>query len=254
MLDIVNRYLEQQPQNGYLHYHAPRFSTLLRLIRQEYKDGDRILDIGRSTFTEILSEFLQTEIDTLGFPADSKTTTGRHYHFDLNLCQDSESWRREIEPYDLVVFAEVIEHLHTSPNLVFRFLSSIITRGGILILQTPNAVVLHKRLQMLLGKNPYEGIRENNKDPGHFREYTKKEITDYAFNTGFRVKKFFYGNYFDYRWALRPPQSFSYSPLLKIVNFIYALSPGNLKPGMTFVLVKNLESDLVLQPPTGSDG
>ena len=249
MTKIIKDYMKRFPDNGYLRYHAPRYSNLLNIINKEYKQGERILDVGRSMLTEMISDSLETSVDTLGFPPDSNTASGRHWHFNLNDCQNMKLWRKDIESYDLIIFAEVIEHLYTSPNFVLSFLNSITSQGGRIILQTPNAVALHKRLKILIGKNPYEKIREDNSDPGHFREYTKQEIIEYSENTGFRLKKFLYGNYFDYRYRRLSHSSdnMTYDPKLKFVNYLYYLCPGSYKPGLTFVLSKESESQFALQ-------
>ena len=244
MVEIIENYVRNFPNDRYFRYHAPRYSTLLNLLEKEYQEGEQILDIGRSTLTKIISDFFKTSVDTLGFEPNADTALGKHYHFNLNNCQNSKLWRRDIKPYDLIVFAEVIEHLYTSPNYVLSFINSITAPGGRVFLQTPNAVALHKRLKMLMGKNPYEKIREDNKDPGHFREYTKQEIIEYSENTGFQLKEFVYGNYFDYRYRCLPNSIHgeAYDPKLKLVNYLYSWCPKEYKPGLTFVLVKKSES------------
>jgi len=254
MIEIIDDYIRRFPHDGYLRYHAPRYATLLRLIKNDYKNGERVLDIGRGRLTEIISDSLKAPVDTLGFQPDSDTTSGRHYHYDLNNCQTLQSWRRDIGHYDVIIFAEVIEHLYTSPNLVLSFINSITSEGGRVFLQTPNAVALHKRLTMLIGKNPYETIREDNFNPGHFREYTKKELLKYSNNTGFQVKKSMYGNYFDYRFLSHASNPMSYKPQLKIFNYLYSLCPRSFKPGITLVLVKERESNSAHQQTNESGG
>jgi len=89
----------------------------------------------------------------------------------------------------LIVFSETIEHLYTSPQIVLAFLAKLLRPGpgaGILI-QTPNAASFWKRVRLLLGHNPYELIRTDRQNPGHFREYTMRELEDYAMQAGFRV-------------------------------------------------------------------
>ena len=61
-------------------------------------------------------------------------------------------------------------------------------RGGVLVVQTPNAVSLPRRLAMLGGRNPYELIREDATNPGHFREYTAAELRRYAAVAGLAVE------------------------------------------------------------------
>ena len=47
--------------------------------------------------------------------------------------------------YDAIVFAEVLEHLHTSPTLVLQVLTSLLKPGRLLVVQTPNAVALPRQ-------------------------------------------------------------------------------------------------------------
>ena len=116
---------------------------------------------------------------------------------------DRSLWPRP-QLYDLVVMAEVIEHLPVSPSHVFAFLASLLRPGGYLLLQTPNACSLSKRLRMLCGRNPFELIREDMHNPGHFREYTVRELADYAGAAGFRVRRVHTANYFSgQKWYSR---------------------------------------------------
>jgi hypothetical protein len=54
-----------------------------------------------------------------------------------------------------IVFAEVIEHLFTAPELVLAYLHELLVPRGQLLLQTPNAASLRKRLKLALGRNPF---------------------------------------------------------------------------------------------------
>ena len=90
--------------------------------------------------------------------------------FDLNDAQYRERWIRT-PPIHLAVMAEVLEHLYTAPTLVLGFAYSLMEPGGILIVETPNAASLKKRLRLLVGRHPYEMIRENAVNPGHFRPF-----------------------------------------------------------------------------------
>lgn len=228
--------IEQSPRDGYLRYHAPRYDTLLALLQQHYTGGMRVLDIGRSPFTSIAAAALGSGIDTLGFEPDQDTATGRNFQFDLNAAQHEATWRNDLPAYDVVLFTEVIEHLHTSPLLVLRFLRSILAPGGLLIIQTPNAVVLHKRLQMLLGRNPYNLIAENAQNPGHFREYTARELAGYCRSAGFTLEQLRASSYFDYRYSDHLEGRFAPKPAFAAINLFYRCLPASLRPGLCAVL------------------
>lgn len=230
--------LGRNPTSGYLRYHLPRYVSLLDAACAHRRDGTGVLDIGRSLFTEVLlSEF--DSVDTLGFAPDSTSDRGSHYEFDLNDSRDPERWRGDLPAYDVVVFAEVIEHLYTSPNHVLAFLRTLLKENGVLLLQTPNAVAIHKRLKPLLGKNPYELIREDDTNPGHFREYTRSELAAYLTGNGFAIESFSYENYFDFQYSDHADESrLVRDGGRRRFNLLFSLLPGCLKPGMFFVARK----------------
>ena len=193
---------------AYLSYHYRRYEFLLRRVDQtaaklQHRLQGRppvILDVGPGFQTEILRRTLpKASINTLGYkdrrflprPQD------KHFEFDLNDAQYREKWSRT-ERHDLVIMAEVIEHLYTSPVLVLRFISAWLRKGAYLLLQTPNACALHKRLRMLFGRNPYEMIRITRHNPGHFREYTIKELISVASQSGLQLVDYATCNYFDH--------------------------------------------------------
>jgi SAM-dependent methyltransferase len=224
---------------GYFAYHAPRYAFLLDLLgRQGAGPGSTLLDIGPSRLTELIREQLGITADSLGFGEDGDSRGGgRHFQFDLNQAQSPEDWRRDLPRYDFVVMAEVLEHLHTAPELVLAFVKSLLKDHGILILQTPNAASLSKRIKLLLGRNPYERIRTDLTNPGHFREYTRKELKALAADLGFRVEEQATSFYFDARFAHRASGEAAGKRrvLGTAKNLIYPLLPAPLREGITLV-------------------
>ena len=67
--------------------------------------------------------------------------------------------------------------------------------GGHLILQTPNATALAKRIRMLFGRNPYDPIREESGNPGHFHEHTVDELVRAVDEAGLEVTRVLTENY-----------------------------------------------------------
>lgn len=195
----------------YVTTHAKRYAFLLEHVsnvRPALAQPDvpvTILDIGPSFLTELLSHsFPQDSILTLGFDSPEnrgghfplsvhyKKTT--HFAFDLNDSLYQDRWIH-VPKASLVIMAEVIEHLYTSPMHVLRFVRSLTAPGGYVFIETPNATTLKKRLKLLWGTNPYEMIRENRDNPGHFREYTSQELTTLAEAAGFEVMAVRLSNY-----------------------------------------------------------
>lgn len=226
---------EPAVNRGYLAYHAPRFRFLLELCRQALPGAGRVLDIGPSPFSKLLRETLACPVDTLGLESPAALNGGGIHH-QANLNRP-ESLPRDLPTYDLIVFAEVVEHLHASPVRVLSALREHLAPRGTLVLQTPNAAALPKRLKLLAGRNPYELIREDPSNPGHFREYTLRELRGIAARSGFRVAAEYRRFYFDARYAHHADGAARPSPLLgSAKNLVYRALPPFLREGITLVL------------------
>jgi trans-aconitate methyltransferase len=206
--DILDHFRDWNLDAGgrdYLRFQGERYSWLLKagrrairtLRRERPGQAVRILDIGPAYQTELMRRWDDAVVDTLGFLDERfRGREGeRHHEFDLNDAQYPERWIT-VEPYDLVVMAEVIEHLYTSPRLVLACVASWMRPGGFVVVQTPNAVSLRRRLKLLAGRHPYEKIRDSRTNPGHFREYTARELSDAGRVAGLEVAACAVHNYF----------------------------------------------------------
>lgn len=232
--EFAKRIRDQNPGNEYVAFHAKRYATLISVLSPYFKGRKLdVLDIGFSQLTGLLNDTFGVKVDSLGLEPDHHTSSGTYYHFDLDNTQYPNTQRKDLPKYDVVIAAEVIEHLHVSPTWVLGFLKTLMKQSAFLVIQTPNAVVLHKRLIMLAGRNPFELIRNH----GHFREYTLKEMKQYAENAGLLIDKFFFGNYFDYRYLAHSRRS---RVGLGFLNLVYAVAPPTLKPGITIILKQSL--------------
>ena len=196
--------------HDYLEYHRRRFEYVLRKCVECCPDPSAsVLDIGRSFLSQMLLQRYGSvttlglglsELQQFGHEAGSIGTTGAksyagHIVFDLNAAQTVE--RIEVpQEFALIVFAETIEHLYTAPELVLGFLEKLLAPGGVIICQTPNAVALHKRIQMVLGHNPFERLRIDERNRGHIREYTRKELIEIGYRAGFDTVSHEFQDYF----------------------------------------------------------
>jgi len=240
-LEIVTHFrgldLDDESQE-YLRFHCRRYSVLLPVIESCARMLSdhigspcyRLLDIGPNFLTQYLRDtFPAISIDSLGFENHQFKCRDRdiHIEYDLTHTDNEASWP-QAEPYDVIVMAEVIEHLPVSPSHVLSFLSILLKQGGFLVIQTPNACSLHKRLRMLCGQNPYEMIRrESKQNPGHFREYTPQELKTIAVASGFTVHSYFTANYFR-------GETFGSAVFRRLQWMI----PENLRDGITMCLRK----------------
>ncbi len=190
---------------------ALRFGKTYELCCQLVPDTKAVVcDVGRSPFTEKLSNRF-AEVWSLGFPLDTDDGGHRetnalrdvkHIEFDLNSSHDVEGWPRESVRFDLIVCAETIEHLHTPPEFALMVLGSLLKPGGLLLVTTPNACGIARRLMLLWGTNPFERIRYYSRNPGHFREYTRAEMIEMGNTAGLEVRECRTINFYKQRLAI----------------------------------------------------
>jgi SAM-dependent methyltransferase len=234
----------EQERRDYLHYHYRRYAVLVAWVAEAIAELDldrtvRLLDIGSSYQTALFRDRLPgVVVDTLGIedttfpPRDGE----RHLPFDLNDAQDTARWPTA-DPYDVIVMAEVLEHLHTAPELVLASLRPLLAASGRFLLQTPNGVALRHRVRMLRGRNPYELIRRTPWNPGHFREYTMPELRAIALDAGYAVSRWHAENYFTVdSWKYH-----AYDRLCQVL-------PLSFRDGLTLVLTPAAEAAPIIPP------
>lgn len=224
---------------NYWQLHQARFRHLTHLVGEKIEGAqnsgqpvERLLDIGNSYQTVMISRIWPSiKIDTLGFLDQRYAPSGetKHYDYDLNdsYFPERQLAIADIEKYDAILFLEVIEHLYTAPETVLDHLGTLLKPGGFIIIQTPNAASLIKRLRLLFGENPYELIRRDRLNPGHFREYSKSEIQDIAQESGFSIEDIRMTDYFPTATVAE-----------KICQFVSKILPSTFKIGMTVILKK----------------
>jgi hypothetical protein len=124
----------------------------------------------------------------------------------------------------------VLEHLAVSPLALLRRLAAWLLADGVLVIQTPNALALHKRLRVLFGRDPLGSGAEltgPSHNPGHFREYTLAELLEVADAAGLDPIDSSIRNYF------RHP-----GPLARAYDAATAVLPAGTRQGITVYLRK----------------
>lgn len=176
----------------YFAYNRDRYVALADVVgevleRTPAHQRANVLDVGPGYQTLMLRRLWpELHIDTIGFPDEKfPPADGEHRaEFDFNDAADHSRWPALPRTYDVVSYCEVVEHLYTSPTHSLRFLASTLAPGGYMILTTPNGIALHRRLRLLAGINPQELIREDLSNPGHYREYGRRELIALAAEAG----------------------------------------------------------------------
>jgi 2-polyprenyl-3-methyl-5-hydroxy-6-metoxy-1,4-benzoquinol methylase len=208
----------------YQKYHLPRFKFALKMALK-YKKGSAV-EIGPYVIaSNLIKQGLQ--VDAIGFLSEKVKGINKYIEFNLESLRDVQ--KPAISgSYDLVIAAEIIEHLNVDLDLIYKQLYALTAPGGVLIIQTPNAVALKKRMSMMMGKNPFEMVRSDYTpgNGGHIREFTIKELQTHAIKNGFSLLETHCLNYFDY----------SHSFKARLYKFFTNLCPASLRDGVTIVL------------------
>lgn len=211
-------------ESRYLGYHSKRLAYTANFVQSVANTAQaplKILDVGPHFLTFSIKHLVQPTplMYTMGFAnyhLFPENQTVKHFELDLNTCESMPENAIE-ERFDLIVISETIEHLYTSPKIIFAFLGKLLTNkpGSGILVQTPNAVNLYKRIKLACGRNPYELIRTDRTNPGHFREYTMDELINYGKEAGFTIG---FHEYCDY-WHIQ-------NPLIRAMNGIPSFREG----------------------------
>jgi 2-polyprenyl-3-methyl-5-hydroxy-6-metoxy-1,4-benzoquinol methylase len=104
--------------------------------------------------------------------------------------------------FDLVFMTEVVEHL-VRPDRALEEVRRVLTKGGLLILSTPNLACLPNRALLALGIQPLFSevseevvlgrrlrlLGQGGQPVGHLRLYTKRALLEFLNSQGFSVLK-----------------------------------------------------------------
>jgi SAM-dependent methyltransferase len=236
---------EALASHDYLNFHAQRFEYALRkCLRLKPAPDTRVLDIGRSHLSRLLLSHYK-HVVTMGLPlaegerfgheadplkSPEKRDFAGHIVFDLNESRYQEGPLSPLR-FDLIVFAEVLEHLYVAPELVLHHLLGYLAEGGVILCQTPNAAAFHKRLLLLVGKNPYDRLRIDLENPGHCREYTKQELVEIGEKAGLNVAEHEYVDYY------AAPSGWTLSIAVQLLRLVGLVFPALLR-AQTIVFVR----------------
>jgi hypothetical protein len=238
VLEAFERWQSQEPEHtplldgegrSYVTYHAARYARLLEAVQERTprtrpEQGWNLLDVGPNIQTALLRcAHPHAVVDTLGFahPAIAPRPGEHHVRFDLNRSPDADQWPAPERRYDVIILAEVLEHLYTPAHAVLARLRDLLAPSGFILLQTPNAAALHKRLSLLIGRNPLEAPRVSQENPGHLHEYTLRELRDQVRAAGLTVD-----------W-LRAENYFGSGPAAEVYRVAGRLMPTTWRHGVT---------------------
>ena len=198
------------PGADYLKAHINRIlmTRSLLLEQWEIERGNRILDIGahwlHNAICYAISGFDVTASDlavnnTLSYPA--VISLAKNYGITLQPYRDlSDPVELDLLPadsFDLILFAEILEHITFNPIKMWSALYRLLRPGGRIILTTPNyhvAAFLEDAKNLLRGQScgiSISTLLEINTFGPHWKEYSATDIREYfeRLSPDFRINR-----------------------------------------------------------------
>jgi len=155
---------------------------LIGLIRRFGGQG-RLIDLGAAGGE--LCEAVRPQFrHTLGFEYDLNRAGELRSRFDQVVIADLEKVERLPKNADVVVMADVLEHLR-NPSAVLNLVRETLHGSGTLFLSVPNIANITIRIGLLFGTFTYRdrGILDHT----HLRFYTRRTILEELGKAGFRI-------------------------------------------------------------------
>lgn len=210
-------------QAEYGRTHRERFFELMNafVILTRGISSPRVLEIGPSELTAMYAQLVPdvefviadrpVPDDYVGFTearCREKFGCARYGYVDLADLRDMDARLPALGDFDLVIMAEVLEHLPVHPVDVLSRLLARLRPEGRLYLTTPN-VLSHAHLEALArGENPAAVFPrgEDNWDAHHhYREYEAVELARWLEAAGGRLLAFCFSGCWDPPGASIPP-------------------------------------------------
>jgi SAM-dependent methyltransferase len=113
--------------------------------------------------------------------------TFSYQHFNV----ENDIFPYPSESFDVVIFAEIIEHLLNDPCKVLREVKRVLKAGGTMILTTPNVARLENVARLIAGENIYDPYSGYGPYGRHNREYNRHELVTLCQFEGFSVENHF---------------------------------------------------------------
>lgn len=104
----------------------------------------------------------------------------------MNLNNESFDPKLIKKKYDIIIFADVLEHL-INPELILTYFKKYLKPDGQIIISLPNIAFLLYRVQLLFGQWNYRMF--GTLDKTHLRFFTIKSGVDMVKNSGLKIVK-----------------------------------------------------------------
>jgi 2-polyprenyl-3-methyl-5-hydroxy-6-metoxy-1,4-benzoquinol methylase len=158
-------------------------SVILRLAGQGR--CRRLLDVG-AAHGYLAGELRSQGFQVTGLEADSVLGEEAAKHCDEFLLLDLDGpLPRFTQPFDLIIFGDVLEHLR-DPKAVLCAFARHLSDNGEVIISLPNIANIYVRLNLLFGRFDYQdrGLL----DRTHLHFFTRKSFRQFMSDAGFELE------------------------------------------------------------------
>jgi SAM-dependent methyltransferase len=148
--------------------------------------GKVVLDVGCAT-GYLSWELRKKGCKTVGLEISPESAKEAKKYCDEIFAENAETIELPYKEYfDVILFADVLEHLRNPLEVLNRF-KNYLKKDGHIVISTPNIANWYVRLSLLLGQFNYSAKGCSILDPGHLRFFTLGSIRDILTKAGFRI-------------------------------------------------------------------
>lgn len=178
--------------NSYYEISRERYWLTLRYLTEiDLPAPAKVLDVGGGQFSILASKLFGDEA-TIGDISDEFRGPADDAGVAFQVCNlledDPPSFKNA---FDLVVLAEVVEHMPLPPYIVLQKVRSWLRPGGALLITTPNLFRLRNLIRMVRGRDPFDRFMLPRADVGvgHQTEYSADHLAWQLKEAGFVVER-----------------------------------------------------------------
>jgi 2-polyprenyl-3-methyl-5-hydroxy-6-metoxy-1,4-benzoquinol methylase len=190
-------------------------SSFNSVVYDSIQEGFEVLDVGCWTgnLGSALINNKNCKVDGIDFRASVLEEArsrgyGETFMVDLNVTPFSLEKNAIKKKYDVIVFADVLEHT-MFPNEILKETAKYLKKSGYLIISVPNVAFILNRILLLLGKWDYKEF--GTLDKTHLKFFTIASIKKLVEDSGLVVESIFPYNQFGF---------------LRYIEFLKRVFPG----------------------------
>jgi SAM-dependent methyltransferase len=193
--EAIRRTIERFPFEDYIPATAQTgaYATIGQTALRYLRPGARILDFGcgpcdKTAVLQFLGfeccgyDDLQDDWHKTPENREKILAFARECGIDFKVADGSLPFEKQ--SFDMIMLADVLEHLHSSPRDLLNDLLELLKTDGLLVVTVPNAVNIRKRIAVVLGKTNMPRYETFYWYPGawrgHVREYVRDDLLKLA--------------------------------------------------------------------------